>query len=56
MIRRQLIDPWLVKGKIGFGNSLDSQAQFGDLRLKYCIQEDNAKNTLSGSNILPHTP
>jgi hypothetical protein len=32
-------------------DSLGFQAQFEDLRLKYCIQKENAKNTLSGSNV-----
>jgi hypothetical protein len=36
--------------KIASGNSLDSQAQFEDLRLKFCIQEENAKNTLQDKN------
>ena len=45
-----LLTSWLVKKEIASGNSLDSQAQFEDLRLKYCIQEENAQNTLSGSN------
>ena len=39
-----------VKEKIAFGNSLDSLAQFEDLRLKYCILMENAKNSTSGSN------
>jgi hypothetical protein len=43
-----LLTSWLVKKEIVSGNSLDSQAQFEDLRLKYCIQEENAQNTLSG--------
>jgi hypothetical protein len=36
--------------KIASGNSLDSQAQFEDLRLKYCIQKENAKNNISERN------
>jgi hypothetical protein len=42
------LSSWVVKRKFASGNRLDSQAQFEDLRLKYCIQEKNAKNTLTG--------
>jgi hypothetical protein len=50
-IQKILLLSWVVKGKIAAGNSLDSQAQFEDLGLKYCIEEENDKNTLSGRNL-----
>jgi hypothetical protein len=47
---------WVVKEEFAFGNSLGFQAQLEDLRLKYCILKEKAKNSTSGRKIAWRPP
>ena len=48
IIKKILLTSWVVKGKYGFGNSLDFPAQIEDLQLKCCIFWEESKNKTSG--------
>jgi len=48
--QKVLLTSTAVKRKIAFENGLGFLAQIEDLPLKCCIDEQNAKNNLSGRN------
>jgi len=49
-----LLPLWIVKRKIAFENSFRSQTKIAGLGLKYCIREENPKNSITASTL--HLP